>query len=342
MNELDQALVKFYENYQGAEDLRTDAEKEKDFTQEEFVASAAPVNWVEKREQDWRVFPVLNQFFTFKCVAFTIAKQGLISFWLKTKEIIFFSPNSIYDYRSNKPGGGMVGNEAFEIWRDKGIALEAVCKSNQIQDTDPFEISLFAKEVAKGFKLSNYITISNGDFDRVASTIQETGKGIMVWFYFTYREWAQTFPRVMDNLSGPYVSTAIRHSVCNVDYGLINGKEYLRIEDSAHFGDKSIRYISREFFNARNFLTKYPMSFNYEDPATPTPSPKPHYIGTTVSLQDCLKHYGTFPTNVESTGVFGAITKKAVSDFQVREKLHATGTGTVGPLTTARLKLLYP
>ena len=339
-SELEKALEKFYEGYQGAEDRRTPVEKAKDYSQEEFVVSAAPINWIEKKPDEFRTFPVLNQFFTFKCVAFTIAKEALINFWLKTKELMFFSPNSIYDYRLNKPQGGMVGNDAFEIWHDKGIALESVCKSTQIQETDPFTISLFAKEVAKGFKLGNYITIPNGDFDRVASTIQETGKGVMTWFYFTTREWSVAFPQVLDYLPDPYDYSALRHSVTAVDFGKINGKEYIKIEDSAHFGNIHTRYISREFFNARNFLIKYPMNFNYEEPSSPTPKPK--YTGAVVSLQDCLKHYGTFPTNVASTGVFGPITKKAVSDFQVKEGLHPTGTGTVGPLTTARLNLLYP
>jgi len=339
MDELNVGIDKFYEDYKGAADLRTPEEKARDYSQTEFVASASAVNWVNKLPHEWRSFPVLNQFFTFKCVAFTAAKLALINFWLKTNELLKFSPNSIYDYRSNKPEPGMVGNNAFEIWSDKGISLDAVSKSDQLRDTDPIFISLFAKEVAKGFKLGNHITIPEKDFDRVASTIQVTGKGVMTWFYFTSREWSKEIPTVMDNLINPYMPEASRHSVTAVDFGLIEGKQYIKIEDSAHFGGLNIRYISREFFTARNFLNKYPMQFNYEDPTLP----KPKYInGNTVSLQDCLKHYGTFPTNIASTGVYGPITRKAVSDFQIRENLHPTGTGTVGPLTDARLKILYP
>ena len=350
--ELNTGIDKFFEGYQGASDLRSEIDKEKDYSQIEFVASASPVNWVGKQLHEWRSFPTLNQFFTFKCVAFTVAKLAIINFWLKTKEIIIFSPNSIYDYRANKPEGGMIGNNAFEIWQDKGISLVAVCKSDQVKESDPVFISLFAKEVAKGFKLGNHITIPAGDFDRVASTIQITGKGVMVWFYFTSREWSREVPKIMDNLAGPYESRSSRHSVTAGDFGVplgfvatlaeINGKQALKIEDSAHFGVISVRYITREFFNARNFLAKYPMQFNYEDPAQPT-VPKPVYVkGNTVSLQNSLKHYGTFPSNIASTGFFGPITAKAVSLFQIKEGLHPTGTGTVGPLTAARLKLLYP
>lgn len=198
MENLEKEIQNFYDNYQGASDPRTEEEKAQDFNQTEFVTEANIVNWVEKKPEDWRSFPVLNQNFTSKCVAFTTAKLALINYWLKTGEFLLFSPNSIYDYRINKPTGGMVGDDAFKIWKEKGISLEAVAKSNQIQESEPTAISLFAKEVAKGFILGNYITIDNGDFDRVASTIQTTNKGVMCWFWFTSAEWSPEIP-VLNN-----------------------------------------------------------------------------------------------------------------------------------------------
>ncbi len=339
---LEKEIEKFYENYNGASDLRSEEEKAKDFKQEEFVASANEVIWLEKKPSEFRTFPVLNQFFTSKCVAFTVAKLALINFWLKTKEFLLFSPNSIYNYRVNKPEGGMIGNDAFEIWQEKGIALESVCKSNQIQETDPIEISLFAKEVAKGFRLGNHITINTGDFDRVASTIQTTGKGVMCWFYFTSKEWSTDYPKVIDNLPNPYVPEASRHSTAIVDFGLINGVQYLKLEDSAHFGSINVRYISREFFNARNFLIKYPMNFNYEE--TP-PAPTLPLLTKTLkfgmvdlevkTLQERLKVKGFFPSNLGTTTLFASITLKSVREFQKSRGL--LDDGIVGPATRKAL-----
>lgn len=330
-NEID----KFYENYQGAEDTRSEEEKADDIHQEEFVAEANPISWVEKKPQDWRVFPILNQFYTSKCVAFTTAKLALINFWLKTKEFLLFSPNSIYDYRVNKPSGGMVGNNAFEIWEEHGISLESVCKSNQIQETEQIEITNFAKEVAKGFKLGDSVTIANGDFDRVISTIQTTGKGVMVWFWFTSAEWSPEIPVLNPNTSP---SNASRHSVTAVDGGLINGIQYMRIEDSAHFGGRNIRYITREFFNARNFFIKYPMNFNYEEGQLPEETPKltkTLKFGMTDTevklLQEILKAKGFFPSNINTTEYFGNVTKKSTISFQKANNL--VGDGIVGPIT---------
>lgn len=342
MDTLDQAINKFYEDYNGAEDLRSEEEKAKDFNQTEFVVSEAPVEWKEKGENDWRSFPIQQQFFTLKCVAFTTAKLALINFWLKTKEFLLFSPNSIYKYRSNQDSGGMVGDEAFQIWKDKGISLDAVAKSNQTQESDPYTLSMFATEVAKGFKLGNWISIPEGDFDRVASTIQATGKGVMVWFYFTSREWSSEFPKVMDNLSHPYISQASRHSVTATDFGLINGKEYLRIEDSAKFGNRNVRYISREFFTARNFLVKYPMNFNYEEVVVPPVVPKLTKLLKfgmidleVVILQKILQSKGFFPTNIAFSETFGNVTRTAVKAFQTANGLVADGV--VGELSRAKL-----
>jgi len=98
MDDLNKAIDKFYEAYNGADDLRTLEEKEKDFNQNEFVASEAPVEWREKKETDWRSFPIQQQFYTLKCVAFTTAKLALINFWLKTKEFLLFSLISLSNY----------------------------------------------------------------------------------------------------------------------------------------------------------------------------------------------------------------------------------------------------
>ena len=344
--DLKNGIEQFYENYKGAFDLRTDEEKAKDFNQEEFVAGISPIDWIEKSPEKWRSFPVLNQFYTLKCVSFTIAKLALISLWLKTKEMLKFSPNSIYKYRSNSPGGGMMGNDAFAIWKDKGISLDIVCKSNQVQEGDPYEISDFAKAVAQGFKLGSYITITEKDFDRVASTIQTTGKGIMVWFYFTTREWSGEIPVVMDNLNNAYMVRAVRHSVTAVDYGLKDGVEVLKIEDSAWFGGRNVRYITRDFFTKRNMLIKYPMNFIYEDQQEAPVKIPPRFVSSqkmvfgsssehVKQLQLRLKELGFFPFNIDATGYFGNITKASVIKFQLSRNL--VGSGYVGDQTLGEL-----
>lgn len=344
-------------NMQGASiDTRPESAKIKDINQVELVVSASPVIWKEKKDGDWRKFPEQNQKSSGSCVAQTIKKLALINLWLKEKTFEIFSATSIYTYRSNKPSGGMIGVEAFDIWKNKGIALESMVPSEQMSDgaMDDVVMSDHDKEVAKSFASAGHVGLPNMDFEAVASTIQTTGKGVMVWFYFTSKEWGQKFPKVEGGLD-LYAASTARHSVAAVDFGLINGKKYLKVEDSALFGGIGERWISEEFFKARNWFSRYPMNFRYQDssvpvPPSPTPEPTPAPIAKpkhtftkpldfipldnhgnisdlakntaqkldVIKLQDILRYEGFFPMNVSSTGYYGATTAKAVYNWQVK------------------------
>jgi hypothetical protein len=101
-------------------DTRTEKQKEKDYNLNEIVASVDAVDWKEKSGTDWRSFPVQNQGSSGSCFMATIAKQGSVLLWLKEGVYIPFS-RAFYQLRSNKPASGMIGVEAFEIWRKNGF-----------------------------------------------------------------------------------------------------------------------------------------------------------------------------------------------------------------------------
>ena len=323
-------------------DTRTEKQKEKDYNIKEVVASVAVVDWKEKSESEWRTFPDQNQGPSGSCVMQTIRKLAGVLLWLKEKVYVTFS-GAYYQLRSNKPAGGMIGVEAFEIWRKNGLPLEQLVPSEKMSDAemDSIKVEQYEKEIAKVFKISNHIGIDNGDFETVASVIQKTGKAVMCWFYFTSDEWAREIPIVSGNI--PFIS-ALKHSVAVVDYGLINGKKYLKIEDSAHFAGLTEHYISEEVFKARNWFNRYPMTFQFQETPNPLISKdleKDLEFGMrdldVIILQDFLKQLGFFPINVESTGYYGAVTVKAVRDFQLKEgiilKVNAGGAGRCGPAT---------
>lgn len=348
----------FFKNYQGAFDNRTPEQKEKDFNQKEIVASVAAVNWIKKKKSQFRSFPSLNQNYTNKCVAFTLRKIAGILYFLKTGVFFDFSASFPYEYRINKPSGGMVGTDAFDIWRKNGMTPESLCPSGQTYDSDEVKIDEMAKQVALGFISGGDVGIDAGDFDSVCSTIQETKKGIMTWFFFTHDEWSQSVPKIIEtDMTDPGDARASRHSVSSIDFGIatditeINGEQVIKIEDSAHFGSKDVRYITREFFNKRCWFIRYPMNFKFDAPKEG--STKPIYTFTktmkfsstystdpeVVALQNCLKWSGFFPSNSDSTGYFGSVTKKAVIAFQTKYGL--TPDGVVGPITRSKLNELF-
>lgn len=329
-------------------DSRTESEKLKDYMFDEIVTSADAVHWMEKPQGELRTFPVQDQSNSGSCVAQTIKKMALIQNWLKEKSFLEFSATSIYTHRSNKPQGGMIGIESFEIWRNKGITLEALVPSNLMsnQAMDAMAIEPHEKQIGEVFKIGNHVGITEiGYLDLVASIIQRTGKGVMVWYYFNHDEWSKLVPTVNRKIN-LYAPTTSRHSVTAVDFALLpDGRKALLVEDSAHFGGLSRRWVTEDFHEQRNFFARYNMNFVYEIDDTTPPSDNPKIKKTlrfgmrntdVVVLQDILKQKGFFPTNIASTGYFGAITKKSVAAFQKANGLVADGI--VGKNT---IKALY-
>lgn len=334
-------------------DPRTPEEKARDYKFEEIVASATPVKWEEKPQSKWRKFPIFNQDGSGSCVAQTQAKELGIMRYLKDGYYVHFSATDIYQQRSNKPSSGMIGVDARKILKDSGATLEVLTPSQNMTDAqmDAVVVEPYKRDVGKVFKVPNYVELPLRDIETIASTIQVTGKGVMVWFYFKIDEWTEKPTIKYPNLT---VQEGERHSVCAVDFTLVNGKKCLIIEDSwgSSFGMAGQRIITEDFFKVRNWFANYLTNFAFDGSANPD---APHYIfskdlvfGMTdpdvVGLQNVLKYEGFFPSNAQSTGYFGAITKEGVQKFQIKYSIASASTpgyGRVGPLTRNKLNELY-
>ena len=338
-------------------DTRTEEQKKKDWKQSEVLASASPVNWVEKLQSQWRKFPIFSQGVSGSCVAQTEAKEMGIMRWLKDNVYVHFSATDIYQPRANKPDPGMAGNDARNIVAKRGATLEVLTPSQMLTDAqmDSAVVEPYKRAVGEVFKVPNYLTWKEGELGNIeiiASTIQATGKGIMVWFYFKGDEWTER-PTVKYPTLVLEASDTLRHSVTAVDYCLVNGVKCLIIEDSwgpgAGIGGQ--RVIDENFFKARNWYASYLVNFIFDAQQVQ----KPYYIfsvdleygmtGADVkALQDCLKYEGLFPVNADSTGTFDSITKKGVQDFQIKYAITTVGGagyGRVGPKTRGKLNFLF-
>jgi len=340
-------------------DTRPEEKKLKDFRIEELVSAPEPVPWIEKPQEQWRKFPDQYQNGSGSCVAQTIKKLGGINLSLKNKEYVELSATDIYQSRSNRPGSGMIGVESFDLWRSKGLTLEALVPSRGMSDEeiDSYKIEPYKQEVGKVFAIKNHVGLPVGDIETVASTIQKTKKGVMTWFYFTNKEWSQFVPEVIDETLTVSSSKALRHSVAAVDYTIYKGEKALIIEDSSPFGGLYRRVITESMFAKRNWFARYGTSFEFEAGTTTKPSHQFYndlkfstVFNTNpevVILQDCLKWEGLFPSDRDSTGYYGAITAKAVYDFQKKyqvasnEELDALQGRSVGPKTRAMLNQVF-
>jgi hypothetical protein len=332
-------------------DNRSEGAKIKDYQLKEAVASAFSVVWMSKTVDERRKFPIFNQNGSGSCVAQTEAKELGIMRWLKDGEYVHFSATDIYQRRSNKLSSGMAAVDARGIITKGGATLEVLAPSQNLTDTqmDGSYIEPYKRAVGEIFKVPNYLELPFGDIETVASTIQSTGKGVMVWFYFKADEWTD-HPVVKHQdiqISG---SDTIRHSVTAVDFCLVDGKKCLIIEDSwgPNAGIGGQRVIDEDFYKARNWYASYLINFKFEEDDSP-PLIVSQFLtdlefGQTgegiVLLQNRLKREGLFPSNINSTGYFGAITKKAVEKYQLKYNIttpDGLGYGRVGPLTRSQL-----
>jgi hypothetical protein len=334
-------------------DTRPESEKQKQFTQREVVASTAPVQWVEKTLEQCRKFPIFDQDGSGSCVMQTECKELGIMRWLKDKTYVHFSATDGYQRRINKPDAGMAYYDARRIARE-GITLEVLAPSQGMTDAqmDSAVVEQYKRDVGAVFSVPNSLDLPIKDIDAVASTIQQTGKGVMVWFYFTSDEWTNR-PKILNvNLPLNGVAT-LRHSVCAVDFALINGKKCLIIDDSWGPGAASggQRIIDEDFYKVRNWYAGYLVNFKFDEGTEPKPvhtfNVDMHFGETNEEvrwLQKCLKYEKLFPSNADATGYYGAITAESVKKFQAKYGIDASSSPLgrdVGPKTRAKLNSLF-
>lgn len=331
-------------------DNRPEEEVAKDFLFKEVVASAVAVDWQEKSPTKWRKFPIFNQDGSGSCVAQTMAKMLGVMYWLKTQVYVHFSATHIYQRRFNKPSGGMNGTDVFNIAR-KGTTLEILVPSQDMNDAqmDAIKIDKYKEDVGTVFKIGNFVIDPVKDIDLIASIIQATGKPVMVWFYFLYPEWTDE-PRVKGTIDLNAPATC-RHSVTAVDFTLYKGKKCLIIEDSwgTSYGKAGVRIIDEDFFKERNWFAGHAMNFAFDEVVNPPTPPTPTVFTQTMKfgdtnpqvklLQTKLREAGFFPSNIDCTGYFGAITKASVIKFQTKYGL--VGDGVVGNITLGKLNEVF-
>jgi len=124
-----------------------------------------------------------------------------------------FSATYGYRQRINYPDPGTQALDAFKIAKE-GATLNALMPSDLLteEDMNSAKISQYHRDVAADFKLPYYVQIDAGNFDKVASVIQTTKKGVMVWFYFTEEEWSRLRKRRSQGIEKtPAHCSAISH-----------------------------------------------------------------------------------------------------------------------------------
>lgn len=324
-------------------DTRTDDEKLSDIEFREVVATANPVEWIEKPRSEWRKFPIFNQDGSGSCVAQTIAKMAGIMYYILNGVYVHFSALHVYIRRSNKPQSGMGYPDCFNI-AGEGITLEALVPSQDMSDDemDSTKIEKYKDDVGKIFKLGTPITLPTGDIETVASVIQTTDKAVMGWFFFETKEWLN-IPVIINKLLEMAGLKTNRHSITLHTHTLLGktnmpdnpevwGKKAIIADDSwgINYGFQGVRVLTEDFFVARNFLAAYVKNFKFEVADQTLPKPVYNFtkkleIGMTdidvLHLQERLRYEGFFPMDQTLTMYYGALTASGVLKYQLKYHL---------------------
>jgi len=332
------------------EDLRTKEDMLKDFRFEELALGVPIVEWKEKAMADWKQYPVRNQNGAGSCVAHSkVLELGILNL-LEENDFISLSARDVYTRRSNQGSAGMHGQDANQICIKDGATLESLMPSDNKTEIEINKVDdrLPHKEViAKIFRAKNWVALPH-DIDAIAS-ILTTGKGVNIFFRFTYPEWNRPVPILSDK------NPDCHHSVVAIDFTLYENKKALIIQDSwGSAGYDGRRIITEDWFNivfGRISWISYFEDLSNWDLLKKEDIVKPKwwfdkdlFVGIqnkdVIMLQDCLKFLDLFPRTQISTGFFGGITRDSVKKFQIKFGIEPV-LGYVGPITRKKLNELF-
>jgi len=321
------------EPYLRCRDTQTNEQKARNYSFDHICKSPFPFTWIEKLQDDWRHFPIRDQDGSGQCVCMTYATELGIIFNEKYGKFIDFSSSFPYQQRKYPEQSGCTSEDIYEIFPKIGNVFEKDMPSQKMNDSQSMLVpkEKWFDDMAKTWNIKRIALPI--DFEVIASTIQATGKGIMVWFKFHPKEWTD-IPTLSD-----YAPTS-GHSVTVVDFTLKNRKKYLVIQDSwgLKYAMSGLRLISEEYFYERCYQASYLMSFKVQNNDTVFERPK--FDGSIISLQKCLKWEGLFPQNIPEIENLGNITRNALIKFQERYNI-SPALGNFGPITKGRLLELY-
>jgi hypothetical protein len=319
--------------YNGCYDNQTDEQKSKNYKQSDVVTAVAPPVFPTKEPKNFLRYPIRSQGVSGRCVVFTYAKELSIWFYQKYGVWVDFSTCFPYQLRSNPDIPGCNSVDIYQVFPKIGNIFEQFMPGDGLNNQDAMAVPMppYAKDLAKMIEIKR-ISVPL-DFDTVASTLQNTGKGVMLWFHYNQYEW-KDIPIISEQ---PMTSG---HSIIALEPVTYNGQEYLVCDESWGIGHSmnGQRLISREYFNHRCYLASYLMAFRF---SVGEQSDKPHFDGSIISAQQCFKWLGYFPTNIAEVENWGPVSRSSCKKFQKAYAIFPQ-EGNFGDLTKGKLYELFP
>ncbi len=354
------------------DDYRSDEEKEKDFRVEEIdpeFAEAPVIN--EKPLAQIKFYGIRDQGHTGTCVPQAGAKMMGIEVKDQTGDFAEFSATYLYQRRVNKPSHGMAMHDIMNLSKDKGYPFESIMVSQKLgsyEAADEVNELAYVGDVANLFRAKAYLYLPHS-FNAIAKKVIE-GYPVMI-FIFANRDEYHIKPEVKDR-SLTTAGATIRHAITCVDVVKHKGEEYIVADESWGIINNPVndefeeglrtrgqRILSRDFIDTRVYSATYFETFEFRWSGE---RKIPNEIKFSFSenlqygqrdnsqvkdLQDMLRYEGFFPSNVDSTGNYFAITASSVLKWQKhhnvadRHVLDSLKGHHFGPASRAKVKEIY-
>lgn len=333
--------------------------KPKAWLHSEIAGGFESALWKEKVIDDFATYPKRNQGKQNSCVAYWLAKQLAVDELQENGVWRELSPRSVYSYMAIKGAGGSSSIESAKFACKFGLTLEHLLPSDGLEEKEMQSDKGYAtdaKQIALVYKPGSYIEC-NTDFDTLASVIAtHRAQGIKKTIGISMigknnGTMSSMFPQPP---TGKQDNTTWYHRVTVTDFGLMNGKKYISIDNSMGeaWGIKGQQFLGEEyapFIYGGIYTLNQPDNWQQLAPASVVmPKYKWEYDMTVGSsgkdvemLQTALQSLGMFPISkiIKPTGVFGGLTRNSVITFQ--NAFAIPQTGNVGPITRAKLNEIF-
>lgn len=241
------------------EDTRSTEEKKKDFLHEERVMASVSEDPFGNKRIDNSPCIEENQNGTLACVHHGIG--GALEIERKNDTGVFAHIAKIFTYRlrSNYPEEGSSPIGGMELFRINGAPLyntlqtpKTEAEANRIVITDRM------RNEAKIFAGKAYYTLQTpNDIEKIAEIAQK-GHGVPICIFADRDEWAKKYVS-LDNKKLKRENAGVRHLVYVIPKSGFteNGKRWVSVQDSAHFGGLSMRHVPEEFISERTYFAGY-------------------------------------------------------------------------------------
>lgn len=350
--------MKEEEIFFGAADRPQDYFGPRAWRHEEVAGALSVPKWIEKDPSNGFVtYPKRNQGPQSSCVLYTMGKALGVDELSENGVWRELSPRSLYPYLA-VPGGGSNSLQAAKLATKIGMTLEYLLPTEGLTEAEAISdkgYALDAKQIALVYKPQSFMECDTY-FDTIASIIEGyRNKGIkkvvMISMIGTNNG------TVLTQYPQPPKSTDKNlwyHRVPVTDFGLVNGKKFLSIDNSfgATIGNGGQQLLGIEWELALyGGIYTINKPDNWQQTAlSQVVMPKHQWLvdlaygskGDDVKLlQQALQSLGMFPISdiLAPTGNYFGLTQKSVEVFQSAFFLPVTGRADA--LTRAKLNEIF-